>query len=94
MIKYLKRFWSECFDGDAPTPYAELHIYMTTLFLGLICSIVAISIIIFGSIFSSQLDPLVFVLLLIGIGNTIFGTLLLQGLHRRYTDSDIEPNKN
>ncbi|MDE0094654.1 MAG: hypothetical protein OXO49_09170 [Gammaproteobacteria bacterium] len=93
MIKYLKRFWSECFDGDVPTPYARLHIYKITLFSGVICSIVAISIINFGSIFSSQLDPLVFVLLLIGIGNTVFGTLLLKGLRSKYSDSDFEPNK-
>jgi len=94
MIKYLKRFWSECFDGDAPTPYAELHIYMTTLFLGLICSIVAISIVLLGSIFYNQINPYVLLLLLVGIGNTIYGTVGLKGLRRRYSDSDLEPNKN
>ena len=94
MIKYLKRFWSECFDGDVPTPYAQLHLYMITLFSGLICSIVGISIFVIGSIFFDQVDPLVFVLLLIGIGNTILAMILLLGLHSRYTDSDFEPNKN
>ncbi|MCY3626664.1 MAG: hypothetical protein OXG88_03375, partial [Gammaproteobacteria bacterium] len=82
MIKYLKRFWSECFDGDAPTPYAELHLYMTTLFLGLICSIVAISIVLLGSIFYNQINPYLLLLLLVSIGNIIFGTLGLKRLGR------------
>ncbi|MCY3626659.1 MAG: hypothetical protein OXG88_03350 [Gammaproteobacteria bacterium] len=94
MIKYLKRFWSECFDGDIPTPYAQLHIYRLAFFTGVICFLVSVLIILFGSLFYGQFDPGVWVLLLIGIGNTIFGTLLLQGLRRRYSNSDLEANKN
>ena len=92
MIKYLKRFWSECFDGDAPTPYAELQIYMTTLFWGFIASFVAFLIVLFGSIFYNQIDPYVLPILLVGIGNIIFGTQLLKGLRRRYSEAELEPN--
>ena len=93
MIKYLKRFWSECFDGDAPTPYAQLQVYMATLFLGVFCFFVAVLAIFVGYLFSMQIDPILFGLLLIGIGNTVFGTLLLKGLRSKYSDLDFEPNK-
>lgn len=93
MIKFLKRFWSECFDGDTPTPYAQLQVYMATLFLGVFGFFVAVLAIFVGYLFSMQIDPILFGLLLIGIGNTVFGTLLLKGLRNKYSDSDFEPNK-
>lgn len=92
MIKFLKRFWSECFDGDTPTPYAQLQVYMATLFLGVICSFVAFLIVLISSVFYNQIDPYFLLLLLVGIGNIIFGTQLLKGLRRRYSEAELEPN--
>lgn len=66
---------------------------MATLFLGVFGFFVAVLAIFVGYLFSMQIDPILFGLLLIGIGNTVFGTLLLKGLRNKYSDSDFEPNK-
>ena len=54
MIRYVKRFWSECFAGDAPTPYARLHIYRLVLSTGVIGFFVAGVCVGFGGHFVSH----------------------------------------